>query len=47
MFCAGIVGNELVGPGNLQCGVKMFLDAFITFLKENLEPCFNAKPIYQ
>ena len=39
MFLAGIVDNELLGPGNVSEVVKIHSEAYIAFLKAHLESC--------
>ena len=45
MFWAVIIGNELVGPWKVPEGVKIKSVAYVTFLKEHLEPWFKSKPL--
>ena len=43
MFCAAIIGNELVGPFRVADGVKITAKLYIDFIKEHLEPWYKKK----
>ena len=45
MFCAGIIGNELVGPFRVPDGVILIVVTYIDFLKQNFLSWFKKKPL--
>lgn len=45
MVWAGIIGGRLVGPWKVPGGVKMTADAYISFLKDHLQPWLKRQRV--